>query len=208
MLELWLVRHGETVWNAAGRVQGRSDPELSETGCEQARRLGSRLEHTAFTAVVSSDLQRAVQTAKLALPDAPLQTDPRLRELDFGAWEGRTWGEVAAADPEALTAWYANPYVNAPTGGEGYAALVRRTRGWSESLPKSGRVLAFTHGGPIRGLLYTLTGVPDGHTWRFDPGPASLTKLTLGEYGAILHTVGDVAHLEAAHLEAAHLEER
>lgn len=201
MLELWLVRHGETVWNVAGRVQGRGDPELSNTGCEQARKLRPRLAHTDFTLVVSSDSRRSVQTAWLALPKAPLQTDPRLRELDFGAWEGRTWGEVAATDPDALTAWYANPYVNAPTDGESYTALVRRTRGWSESLPKSGRVLAFTHGGPIRSLLYALTGVPDGHTWRFDPGPVSLTKLTLGEYGAILHTVGDVAHLEAARLE-------
>lgn len=206
MLELWLVRHGETVWNAAGQVQGSSDSELSETGCEQAKKLGSRLAHTNFTQVISSDLRRAVQTAKLALPETVIQTDPRLRELDFGAWEGRTWGEVAAADPDALTAWYANPYVHTPTGGESYAALVRRTRDWTEGLPKSGRVLVFTHGGPIRSLLYRLTGVPDGHTWRFDPGPASLTKLTLGEYGAILHTVGDVAHLEAAHLETPQLE--
>ncbi len=200
MLELWLVRHGETVWNAAGRVQGSSDPELSETGREQARRLGLRLERTTFTSVVSSDLRRAVQTAQSALPGV-IQTDPRLRELDFGAWEGQTWGEVAAADPDALAAWYANPYVHAPTGGESYAALEKRTRGWLETLPKSGRVLAVTHGGPIRSLLYGLTGVPDGHTWRFDPGPASLTKVTLGEYGAILHTVGDTAHLEVTHPE-------
>lgn len=196
MLELWLVRHGETAWNAAGRVQGSSDPELSAAGCEQARRLGLRLGRTTFTSVVSSDLRRAVQTARRALPGAPLQTDPRLRELDFGAWEGRTWGEVAAADPDALAAWYADPYAHTPTGGEPYTALVKRTRGWLETLPESGRVLAFTHGGPIRSLLYRFTGVPDGHLWRFDPGPASLTKLTLGEYGAIIHTVGDVAHLE------------
>lgn len=196
MLELWLVRHGETLWHDHGCVQGQSDPPLSQRGRDQAQRLVPRLSRTDFSLVYSSDSRRTGETARLALPGASLKIDVRLRELHFGAWEGKRWEEVANSDPDALTAWYLNPYTNAPTGGEAYAALTDRVMAWLGTLPKTGRVVAFTHGGPIRSLLYGLTGVPDGHRWRFELGPASLTKLVLGEQGAILKTVGDVAHLE------------
>jgi broad specificity phosphatase PhoE len=194
-LELWLVRHGETVWNHEGRVQGWSDPLLSARGEAQAEKLAPRLEHT-FSAVYSSGSQRATETARLALPGVRLEPDARLRELYFGAWEGRLWSEVADTDAEALNAWFADPYRNTPTGGETYAALAERVQAWRASLPETGRVLAFTHGGPLRAVLYGLTGLPDGHRWRFDVAPASLTKLVLGEHGVIIQTVGDVAHLE------------
>jgi len=206
MLELWLVRHGETLWHGEGRVQGRSDPPLSERGRGQARKLASRLSRIPFSAVYSSDLQRTSETARLALPGAPILVDTRLCELDFGAWEGRLWQEVADNDPDALNAWYTEPYRNSPTGGETYAALCARVAAWLGALPTTGRVVAFTHGGPIRSLLYGLTGVPEGQRWRFDPGPASLTKLVLGEQGVILKTVGDMAHLEAEDIKGENLE--
>ena len=195
MLELWLVRHGETVWNLDGRVQGWGDPPLSGTGRAQARRLEPRLKGT-FTAVYNSGLRRTTETAQLALPGVCSTPDARLRELSFGAWEGKTWVEVAATDADALAAWYGDPYKHAPTDGEMYADLETRVQAWLETLPKAGRVLAFTHGGPIRAVLYGLTGVPQGQAWRFEVGPTSLTKLVLGDAGVIVQTVGDVAHLE------------
>lgn len=206
MLELWLVRHGETLWNEEGRVQGQSDPPLSALGRVQAEKLASRLAYTPFSAVYSSDLERTVETARLALPDACVNTDVRLRELHFGAWEGRLWQEVSVDDPDALTVWYLDPYKNVPTGGESYAALSERVRAWLTRLPRTGRVIAFTHGGPIRAILYSLTGPPDAHRWRFEVGPASLTKIVLGNQGAIIKTVADTAHLEP--LDTAHLEGR
>ena len=196
MLELWLVRHGETVWNTEGRVQGWGDPPLSETGKTQARKLAPRLAHATFTAVYSSDLRRTTETARLSLPAANVTLETRLRELNFGAWEGRTWREVAENDADAVKAWYGDPYRNAPTDGEAYGDLETRVQSWLGTLPQMGRVLAFAHGGPIRALLYGLTGVPNGQTWRFEVGAASLTKLVLGDAGAIVKTVGDVAHLE------------
>ena len=201
MLELWLVRHGETVWNREGRVQGygqgdkQGDPPLSETGRAQARRLEPRLKGT-FTAVYNSGLRRTTETAQLALPGVEAIPDARLRELSFGAWEGRAWAEVAQTAPDALASWYRDPYRYAPTDGEMYADLETRVQSWLETLPKVGRVLAFTHGGPIRAVLYGLTGVPNRQAWRFELGPTSLTKLVLGDAGAIVQTVGDVAHLE------------
>ncbi len=196
MLELWLVRHGATVWNTEGRVQGWGDPPLSETGRVQAQKLAPRLAHTSFTAVYSSDLKRTIETAQLSLPAVNVTLETRLRELGFGAWEGRSWGEVAENDADAVNAWYEDPYRNAPTDGETYGELETRVQTWLGALPQTGRVLAFTHGGPIRAVLYGLTGVPNGQAWRFEVGAASLTKLVLGDAGAIIKTVGDVAHLE------------
>ena len=196
MLELWLVRHGESLWNREGRVQGQSDPPLSDVGQRQATKLAARLSRTPFDLVYSSGASRSTETARLALPAAPVTADARLHELCFGAWEGRLWREVARTDAAALEAWFTNPYVHTPTGSEPYSALSTRVQAWLEQLPESGRVVAFTHGGPIRSLLYGLTGVPDGHRWRFEVGLASLSKLVLGDRGAILKAVGDAAHLE------------
>ncbi len=198
MLELWLVRHGESLWNGEGRVQGQGDPPLSALGRVQAQRLAPRLSRTPFSAVYSSDLQRTTETARSALPGACTTADPRLRELHFGVWEGNTWSGVADTDAAALSAWLSNPYTNTPTGGESYAALSQRVQAWLSSLPRTGRVVAFTHGGPIRVILHSLTGLPDGHRWRFEVGPASLTKLVLGDQGAIIKTVADAAHLEGS----------
>ena len=203
-LELWLVRHGETAWNREGRVQGyghAGDPALSEHGQMQARRLAPRLARTTFSAVYSSDSRRTLQTAQLALPGVKVRLEARLRELGFGAWEGKMWVDVAKTDPDALKRWYENPYQHAPTGGEPYAELKARIQTWLSTLPKTGRVLAFTHGGPVRAALYGLTGVPDAQ-WRFEVGPASVSKLVLGDAGVIIKTVGDAAHLETEELDA------
>ncbi len=201
MIELWLVRHGATVWNTEGRVQGWGDPPLSETGKAQAKRLEPRLARTDFSAVYSSDLRRTTETAQLSCPGAEVRLETRLRELNFGAWEGRTWAEVAERDADAVNTWYTEPYGNAPTDGEAYGELKTRVQAWLGTLPQTGRVLAFTHGGPIRTILYGLTGIPNAQAWRFEVGAASLTKLVLGDAGAIIKTVGDVAHLEDTELE-------
>lgn len=196
MLELWLVRHGESVWNREGRVQGRSDPPLSALGRRQAERLAPRLAAAHFSAAYSSGILRASETARLALPSLQAEPDARLRELDFGAWEGRRWREVAQTDRAALDAWFLEPYTSHPPAGETYEALSTRVWEWRISLPEAGRVVAFTHGGPIRSLLYKLTSAPFAQSWRFEVGAASLTKLVLGDRGTILKTVNDTAHLE------------
>ena len=103
MTRILLVRHGETEWNAAGRVQGWTDSPLSDRGRAQAARLAARLAAFPLAAVYASDLSRARDTARaLAAPHGlPVLDDPGLRERCYGDWEGLTLSELEARYPDA-----------------------------------------------------------------------------------------------------------
>ncbi len=195
VLELWLVRHGETLWNREGRALGQSDPPLNELGIQQAECLAKRIGHLRFDAVYASDLSRTRYTSRLVLPAADVQLEPRLREIDFGAWEGKYWREMEGADKRALDAWFKDPYRNRAPEGESYEDLLGRVREWLGELPKSGRAVAFTHGGTIRSALYHVTGLPHAQTWRFQVDLGSVTRLVIGDMGIIVSKVNDTSHL-------------
>ncbi|MBI4759502.1 MAG: histidine phosphatase family protein, partial [Chloroflexi bacterium] len=105
-MRLLLVRHGETDWNAEERYQGTTDVPLSAQGRAQAQALTSRMAGEVLDAIYASDLQRAWQTAEvIAAPHGlPVRPEPRLREIDFGAWEGLTFDEIRQRRP-AAKAW-------------------------------------------------------------------------------------------------------
>jgi 2,3-bisphosphoglycerate-dependent phosphoglycerate mutase len=145
-IQLWLVRHGSTDWSDAGRFLGWKDVPLNRAGRLQARRLGEDLADVNLTSRWSSDLLRATETAHLAALDAA--ADPRLRELNFGHLEGRTWNECGADVQEALLRFDG---FRAPEG-ESVLALRARVLAFVDSLPDGDHVL-FTHGGVIRVLL-------------------------------------------------------
>src|SRR5205814_1635373 len=99
---LWMVRHGETAWNAQGRVQGQLDIPLSELGHAQARALAAALSANSFSSIYSSDLLRVQETAR---PTAerlhlPVKTDPRLRERHYGIFQGATYAECRDRLPD------------------------------------------------------------------------------------------------------------
>jgi probable phosphoglycerate mutase len=102
MTEILLIRHGETLWNQQGRMQGQNDSPLTPVGLQQARQLGRRLKNVAFTALYSSDLGRAHQTAR-CIADATgheIVADQGLRERSFGIFEGLTNSEMKAQHPD------------------------------------------------------------------------------------------------------------
>lgn len=169
-------------------------------GREQARRLGRRLAGRDPGLVYASDLRRAVDTARLALPGTALTLDARLRELHFGRYEGATSQQVLH-DPE-YAAWQRDPWrLPAPGGGESLEAVGERMRGWAEGLP-GGTVTAFTHGGALRALLCTLFGWPatpqPGYVLPFPYRHAhtGLTRLERRGGAWTLHVYNDHAHLE------------
>ncbi|MFO8070969.1 MAG: histidine phosphatase family protein [Polyangia bacterium] len=144
-IELWLVRHGQTESNADGRLSGWSDVDLTAEGRTQARALRSRLAGNSFDGVWSSDLRRAVATARLAFGEP--RPDRRLREICFGELENRRWAEIEESyrrDLDEFTRFHA-------PGGEDLNTFRERLLAFVAELDP-GRHLAFTHGGVIRSL--------------------------------------------------------
>jgi 2,3-bisphosphoglycerate-dependent phosphoglycerate mutase len=142
-LELWLVRHGETSASRDGRLAGWDDVPLTERGVEQARALRPLLEDERFAGVWSSDLQRAVATARLAW--GPADDDARLREIHFGALEGHGWEDLDGRHKQALVAFAGFDF----PGGETVEQVGARVEAFLAGL-EAGRHLLFTHGGVIR----------------------------------------------------------
>ena len=103
----YLVRHGETKWNAVDRICGRSDVPLSEAGRRQAKRLAERLKPISFDALYSSPLKRAIDTARFISERIGLEPvlDDSLVELDYGQWEGKTLQEIIKNDPKREKSW-------------------------------------------------------------------------------------------------------
>ena len=164
-LTLWLVRHGATAWNEGGQWQGWTDTPLGDLGREQALGLGPVLAAQPFGAAYTSDLRRARQTAELALSGGglkcDLRTDPRLRELHLGDYEGLTLAQMQAH--AAFAPWQADPWTQPVPGGESLQVLAGRLRAWLgevEAQHSGERVIAFSHSIAIRTLMRDLLGLP------------------------------------------------
>lgn len=200
-LDLTLIRHGETEWNATGRWQGWTDVPLSDVGKQQARRLAPRLARRTFDRVYSSDLTRARQTAELALPALAPTPEQRLRELHFGRYEGYTFEEVKADGDYAE--WHRDTWGRpAPAGGESFETVAQRLREWIDEQP-NGEIIAFTHGAAIRALVWSLLEWPRAYQPGGAPLPfpaqiahTSITRLRRkGDFWTVV-TLNDHAHLE------------
>jgi glucosyl-3-phosphoglycerate phosphatase len=179
---LALVRHGESTWNAAGRMQGRADPGLSETGRAQALALRPLLAGREPEAVVSSDLRRARET--LELLGFQGAADPRWRETDVGAWTGRLVDDLIAEDEPAYRGWLENRHT--PAGGETWAEMRARVAAAAREFAAGGVecALVVTHGGPIRACCDAFAGLPRKH---LVPVPtASLTVIDLAAVPRLL----------------------
>lgn len=148
-VELWLVRHGETTRSVAREIAGWSDPPLTEHGRREAEALRPILEGEVFSAVWSSDLQRAVTTSQLAWGE-PTQ-DRRLRELNFGELEESRFDDVEESVAQRILGFRD---FDLP-GGENRDSFGNRVTGFVDALPP-GRHLIFAHGGVIRALTQHL----------------------------------------------------
>lgn len=163
---LLLVRHGETDWNATHRWQGFTGPPLNALGVRQAHELAENLDGTALTAIYSSDSARALQTAEIVAESRGLavQQDPRLREVNFGEWEGLTREEINERYAGAFREWDACKLA-APTGGETDFEMAERVivalREIGAKHPAE-RVLVVRSGGPIRAVQADSKGVDQG----------------------------------------------
>lgn len=151
--EVWLVRHGQTEWSAAGRHTSRTDLELTDTGVAQARSVRPRLDGVDFDRVLTSPLRRAWRTAELAgFPDAVVDTS--LREWDYGEYEGRTTAAIRERVP-GWTVW-THP---APGGDTAESMAGRFDDVVSRLRERRGRTLIFGHGHALRVLAVRWLGL-------------------------------------------------
>jgi alpha-ribazole phosphatase len=201
MTQLILVRHGRTDWNDAKRLQGHADVPLNAAGRRQARWVARRLAGDVIHAVYSSDLCRARETAELAVAGRGLAvvTEPRLRELDFGRWEGRVYDEIQADFAGHVLAWERDPANVAPPGGETLAELTERVAAALSDILKAHAgqtVLVVAHGGSIQALLCLAYGLAPRRHWQFRVDSASVSVLHLYPEGPILSLLNDTSHLK------------
>ena len=149
MTTLLLVRHGETDWNADGRLQGHTDRPLSDFGRRQARQLAEELTNESLEAIYASDLARARETAEIVAKrlGLPVVLEPELREKDWGTWEGLTAVERDRVE-----------FVGESTEAH-QERILDALRRISEHHPDGGRVLVVTHGGSMRRVQTAALGM-------------------------------------------------
>ena len=164
---IYYIRHGETSWNAEGRLQGTQDIPLNPLGRKQAAQAGNILADLVARdgrdrrdlVYVASPLGRARSTMDfvreaLGLPAGEYALDDRLREIGYGEWEGSTLAEMQAKDPEFYARRLTQKWTMSSPGGETYAAVQIRMRDWYDSLKAD--TVAVAHGGTCRALMVAL----------------------------------------------------
>jgi len=210
MLTIVLTRHGHTSRSEPEQYLGQSiDISLDELGRKAALDLRGRLDGISFEQVIASPLKRARETAALARPTDTIETDERLKEADYGDWEGLTAEEIERRWPDVRAFWEADPATFTIPGGESGQDVARRVRSFVEQLVEweaamdrpatDHRVLVVAHSTVNRVLLASVLGVPiRDYRRRFRQDWANLTVLRyagpLGS-GAELLLANDVAHI-------------
>ncbi len=195
---LHVIRHGRTADNAAGRLLGRADPSLDDLGVQQASAVAGSL--TSVDRIVTSPLRRCVQTAEAiaAATGAPIETDPRWIELDYGEFDRVGLSQVPA---ETWAAWQADVHFR-PPGGETLAELAGRVGESLEALAAEavdGEIVVVSHVSPIKATIAWALGVGIDISWRSHVAVASMHRVAVRRAGTdlrpSLHAFNDVSPL-------------
>ncbi len=198
-----LVRHGETDWNQMRRFQGRTDIPLNQQGRWQAQALALALRDESLTALYSSPLMRAKETAKLIKtfhPLSPLYEEERLIEMDLGEFDGMEAGEWRSRYPDLLEVWRSTPESVRMPGGEGLQEVQARAINTMERIadlyPSGSSVLLCSHNFVNRTILCFVLGVSLDRFRDFQQDPAALNVLYRKGGQWVAEVVNDVSHLK------------
>lgn len=164
-VSLWLVRHGECSDNAYGRFCGQRSSDLTEKGRRQAECAARFLKQRGISVVLTSPLSRAVETGRIISEtcQVPLICRDELSERSFGQWEGLTFEQAQAKDPEAVGAWMSDPIDAVPPGGESLRQAAERVAPLIGELTRQhqkGSIAAVTHGALMRVMLAIMLEMP------------------------------------------------
>ena len=199
---LVVVRHGETHWNVASRIQGHADSPLTAAGEAQAAAVAARLAQERFDRLVSSDLGRAMQTARAiaARTGHEIVADARLRERNYGMAEGLTYGEIGVHYPEIFSRVRDTDPDYVVPGGESRRQLFERVRGAFEALAREAageRVAVVCHGGVLAAFYRHVRGIPVGAAQAIPIPNASYNAVVFEDGAWTVEAWADTAHLAA-----------
>lgn len=200
MLQLYLVRHGQTAWNALHRFQGHSDVPLDEIGRAQSRRLAQRLQSEPIRHVFCSDLIRARETAEsiASVCGCPLTVTPLLREACFGAWEGLTRADIEERFPGKFEEYLKDSVNCRPPGAETseeIRARILQTADHVRTEAPEGVALVVGHGGSLRWIIIEALNAPAECYRRLRVDNASLSMVEYQDDRSWLALFNDVGHL-------------
>lgn len=190
MLDVFFLRHGQTLWNEQGnRYCGRTDIGLTDKGRQQAEDVRQQLQGIRFDEIYASPLERAFQTASLASGSTTVKKDQRLIEVDFGQWEGKRREEFVAEDPDAWRDWETDPGLH-PAGrtGETALAVIERVDDFFRSairLHPSGRIMVVAHNGVNRLYMAWKLGMPLKNYRQLVQDNSTVTVFSLDDKGIL-----------------------
>ncbi|MBD2293564.1 histidine phosphatase family protein [Anabaena sphaerica FACHB-251] len=201
-LTLYLLRHGETECSRNHAFCGAIDSELTAEGVEMAKAFAAAYCSTPWQAIFSSPMRRTMETAKPLCTTIGMQPELRdgLREINYGAWEGKTPEVISREYHDDYIRWSADPAWYAPNGGELAVTIASRAMRVVEEIKQlysSGNVLVVTHKATIRIILCSLLGIDVGrfrYRWGCPVGSVSIIEFT--EHGPMLQTLADRSHLD------------
>jgi alpha-ribazole phosphatase/probable phosphoglycerate mutase len=182
-LELYLIRHGEIQGVQKRQYNGHRDIPLSDRGRAQLSRLAAYLkDKVAFDAVCASDLSRSAESARIIAAPQSLRPTllPAFRERNFGAWEGMTFDEIAAQNPDVFYAWARDPLHYSPVGGESTISVSDRVMPALAELRarhQGQKIALVAHGGVNRVILCELLGVPLQNIFRIEQDYGALNVI-------------------------------
>jgi len=193
-MELILIRHGSTLWNEEGRIQGLTDIDLSATGRDQARQLALSLKDHPIQSIYSSPLIRARKTAQIInqYHHAPFHLAEELTEMDHGDFEGLSVQELMTRNKDFLRKWIADPGSVRMPHGESFSEL--QTRAWSVIegiIAKPGHVVVVSHNFTIASLLCKIKNIPLAEFRSVCVDPASKTIIRFRNRSASIELFND-----------------
>lgn len=199
MSRLILIRHGETDCYLENKYCGFSNPSLNKKGIWQSKMLSNRLTNIKVERVYSSDLKRAVETAKIIFKNNFVEQLPDFREMNFGVFEGLRYDEIVKKYPSLYKNWINNPTKVKIPNGEALQDLVKRVRKrvtFLLSQNKNGKIALVTHGGPIRVILCDVLKFSLDSFWKIKQDIAAINLIDYPEGSSpIVVKMNDISHL-------------
>lgn len=202
-MKLYLVRHGQTIWNSEKRMQGWENSDLTDRGIEEAKKLGEKLNKIDFSKVYSSPAGRALQTAEYASgkPRNEMGLIEGFKEMGFGVWEGEYFENFQGEEKIEFEKVWNDPVNYRPKGGETFQQVEERAKkSFDELLERhqGEEILVVSHGVLIRVLMSVIKGVELKDIWNQPViGNTSLTIVEFSEDGSFnIISEGDISHLD------------